>query len=318
MEQTVSSFSPVFHIPHLCFLYIWMICVYLPLPHAGAVCNQRNRRLMKRQLYILFFFLSVAASAQRNDYKTSPFECAWKKVGAAGFSSGQVDFTTLALDPAGEPYVAYSDSINQGKATVMKFDGINGTAVVNSAFSPGAVAHTSLSISLANGHPYVAFEDSANSNSITVMHYDGSSWVVTGNTGFSTGKATSTKLLFSPVGEPVVSFEDHAILQKVTVMKFNGALWENVGSAGFSAGLANYVCAAFGPTGKLYTAYQDYGNLQKATVMEFNGTDWVNTGLPGFSTGKAICLSHAVSPGGEPDVAFSDEPNELPLLHPAM
>ena len=53
----------------------------------------------------------------------------WANVGTAGFSVGEVDFTSLAFNPTdGQPYVAYQDWANSLKATVMKYDystGIN-------------------------------------------------------------------------------------------------------------------------------------------------------------------------------------------------
>jgi hypothetical protein len=42
-------------------------------------------------------------------------------VGNAGFSAGATWFTSLALDSSGTPYVAYPESANGNKASVMKF-----------------------------------------------------------------------------------------------------------------------------------------------------------------------------------------------------
>lgn len=47
----------------------------------------------------------------------------WQNVGSPSFSEGLVFYTSLAFSPSGEPYVAYYDGGNLGKATVMKFDG---------------------------------------------------------------------------------------------------------------------------------------------------------------------------------------------------
>jgi DNA-binding beta-propeller fold protein YncE len=44
-------------------------------------------------------------------------------VGNAGFSAGEVDYTSLAFNGSGgQPYVAYVDYANSQKATVMKYD----------------------------------------------------------------------------------------------------------------------------------------------------------------------------------------------------
>jgi hypothetical protein len=52
----------------------------------------------------------------------------WVNVGNGGFSAGEVEFTSLAFSPSGQPYVAYKDYYYPvyGKATVMKYDSIFG------------------------------------------------------------------------------------------------------------------------------------------------------------------------------------------------
>jgi len=83
-------------------------------------------------------------------------------LGTAGFSDGEADYVSLAVDANGTSYVAYSDVANSNKATVMKF--VNGawTTVGTSGFSADEADYTSLTID-ANGVPYVAFSDYANS-----------------------------------------------------------------------------------------------------------------------------------------------------------
>ena len=52
----------------------------------------------------------------------------WVIVGNAGFTADTAVYTSLAISPSGEPYVAYQDWANSLKATVMKYDystGIN-------------------------------------------------------------------------------------------------------------------------------------------------------------------------------------------------
>ena len=45
-------------------------------------------------------------------------------IGNAGFSAGEVWFTSLAFSPIGQPYVAYEDGANSQMATVMKYDSV--------------------------------------------------------------------------------------------------------------------------------------------------------------------------------------------------
>ena len=96
----------------------------------------------------------------------------WVYVGNAGFSEGETDLTSLAFNPSGQPYVAYSDWANGYKATVMKFDGTNWVNVGNAGFSAGSTCCESLGFNPSNGDPYVAYRDDADSGKATVMTYD--------------------------------------------------------------------------------------------------------------------------------------------------
>ena len=77
---------------------------------------------MKTIIYILTFFIPVVVCAKQNWLKSSPLVYGWKNVGNAHFSAGEAIYTSLAISPSGQPYVAYFDTGNSGKATVMKFD----------------------------------------------------------------------------------------------------------------------------------------------------------------------------------------------------
>ena len=48
----------------------------------------------------------------------------WVNVGKAGFSAGDIWYTSFAFSPSGEPYVAFTDWVNSYKATVMKYDSV--------------------------------------------------------------------------------------------------------------------------------------------------------------------------------------------------
>ena len=161
---------------------------------------------MKKLLYILLFLFPVVAFAQQPWYKYSPLDYAWKNVGNAGFSAGQIGYTSLAFNPINsQPYVAYTDSANSSKATVMKFDGSNWVYVGNEGFSAGEAHCLSLAFS-PTGEPYVAYQDLANSYKATVQKFDGTNWVNVGNTGFSTDVAAYESLAFSPSGQPYVAY----------------------------------------------------------------------------------------------------------------
>jgi hypothetical protein len=237
---------------------------------------------MKKLFYILLFFLPVVVSAQFNLYKDSPLEYAWKYVGNAGFSAGEAVGESLAFSPSGQPYVAYTDWENFGRATVMKFDGTNWVNVGNAGFSQERAIYTSLAFSPNDSLPYVAYQDIGPSSDFgyaTVMKFDGANWVNVGNPGFSEGLIGYTNLAFSPSGQLYMAFIDFMNNIGTTVMKFDGTNWVNVGNAGFSSYAADYISLAFNTDGQPYVAYMDSWNANKATAMTFDGTHWVNVGI---------------------------------------
>ena len=232
----------------------------------------------------------------------------WLTVGSAGFSAGAASYTSLAIDGSGTPYVAYEDSGNYYKTTVMRFNGSTWEAVGSAGFSNSGVVDISLAID-GNGTPYVAYKDYVNSFKATVMRFNGSSWELVGSAGFSAAAANYTSLAIDGNGTPYVAYQDYGNSYKATVMRFNGNSWEVLGSAGFSAGEVYYTSLAIDGSGTPYVAYKDYGNKHKATVMRFNGSSWEPVGSAGFSAGEVYFTSLAIDGSDTPYVAYKDSGN---------
>lgn len=235
----------------------------------------------------------------------APSPAAWATEGSAGFSASNANDTSLAIGPAGTPYVAYSDTANSDKATVMKYDGSAWTTVGSAGFSAGGAYYTLLAFA-PDGTPYVAYQDATNSSKTTVMEYDGSAWVTVGSAGFSAGAAYTLSFAFAPDSTPYLAYMDSGNGARATVMKYDGSAWVTVGSAGFSAGIAANTSLTFGPDGTPYVAYKDGGNSSKATVMQYDGSAWVSVGSAGFSVGAVSYVSLAFAPDGTPYVAYED------------
>ena len=197
-------------------------------------------------------------------------------VGTPGFSSGYVDFISLAFNSVDSlPYLAYQDFGYSQKATVMKYNGTNWVDVGSAGFSAGEADNTSLAFSPSDGQPYVGYQDWGNNGNATVMKFNGTNWVNVGNAGFSIGQASYTSLAFSPSDSlPYVAFENFDNDRKATVMKFDGTSWGYVGPADFSAGATYNEDLAITSTGEPYVVYTD--NLGMLTVMRY---DSVSVGI---------------------------------------
>jgi len=263
---------------------------------------------MKKIIYIFIALVPILCNAQQDTNLSSPSVNGWQNVGNPHFSAGEAIYTSLAISPSGQPYVAYYDGGNSGKATVMKFDGTNWTNVGNAGFSAGVAHWISLVFNPIDGQPYVAFGDDAHSGKATVMKFDGTNWVNIGIAGFSAGQASWVSLAFSSSGQPYVAYTDYGNSIKATVMTFNGSNWVTVGNAGFTPADAECESLTFSPSGQLYVAFADGSTTPylKTTVMKFNGSAWVYVGNPGFSDGTTWSESLAFSPSGEPHVSYID------------
>ena len=203
---------------------------------------------------------------------------AWVQVGSVGFSAGQADHTSIAIDSSGTPYVVYKDYDNSFKASVMKFDGSAWEQVGIAGFSAGQADYTSIEFD-SSDTLYMVYRDGANANKTSVMKFNGSTWVQVGSAGFSAGQASYTSIAIDSSGTPYVTYRDKANTNKASVMKFNGSTWENTGSAGFSVGEVYYITITLDSSGIPYVVYRDAENANKTSVMKLN-SDTTLSGTP--------------------------------------
>jgi|GEM_PF-1634236 len=237
---------------------------------------------------------------------TSPACLNWRVAGTAGFSAGEVAYTSIAVNGSNVPYAAFSDFENGSRLSVLKFNGTDWVNVGTAGFSAGPVYYSSIAID-AVGTPYVAYSDGSASNRAYVQKFNGTAWEPVG-AALSTEAADNISIAIDGSGTPFVAFVDYARGLKATVVKYDGTSWTTVGIPGFSAGATRYTSLAlYGSTP--YVAYSDLDNGSKATTMKFDGTTWTTVGSAGFSAGEADFTSLKIDGTGTPYVAYSDYGN---------
>ena len=229
--------------------------------------------------------------------RTSP---AWGSLGAAGFSAGQADYTSLAFAPDGTPYVAYSNS--SGFVTVKKFNsnGYTWDDVGSPGFSTDVASYTSLAFA-PNGTPYVAYQDAT--NNATVMMFNGTSWSTVGSIG--SGVTSYVSLAFAPDGTPYVAYQNNG--GSAAVMKFSGGSWSAAGTG--LTGIATYPSLAIAPDGTMYLTYKsDDGQTNYAVAVQKLGPtslSWSPLTTPA-SSDQYSYITSAIAPDGTLYIAFQD------------
>jgi len=255
------------------------------------------------RLFLSIFLVTIISNAGNLSFTLAD----WHYVGEAGFSDSAVNSTSLILDVADSPYVAFSDFAKANKTTVMKYIDSEWVNVSLTGFSAAEATFVDMAIDH-HSNLYVAYKDwNSPSNGVTVMYYGGwTSWEVLGTEGFSAGFVEDVKIAVGSDKIPYVAYMDGAHSNKETVMKYTGSIWENVGEAGFSPEMALSTCLALDSNNAPVVVFADAINNCRATAMKFNGSNWKYIGAHGFSPEEARYISFVISSHDTPFVAFYD------------
>ncbi|HEX3040457.1 MAG TPA: Ig-like domain-containing protein [Caproiciproducens sp.] len=140
--------------------------------------------------YLLAANLMNSGAGNLTVMKYSAANSKWEVVGGEGISAGDASQPCITTDKDGTPYVAYRDGGNDGKATVLRYNGTDWESVGAAGFSAGKASYPSIQIK--DGVPYVLYRDGANSNKTTVMKCLTNTSVVTYNAGANGSISGST------------------------------------------------------------------------------------------------------------------------------
>jgi len=241
-------------------------------------------------LIFILLFLTVNTIAQT-----------WIPVGNKGFTEGKVQYSEIAIDHLGTPYVVFQDHANALKATVMKYNGTAWEIVGTPGFSYGEIRHSDIVID-ALGTPYVVFTDDGYSDQTFVYRFNGTDWEVVG--GEAAWKASSTQynsLAVDNEGTPYVALRAAYSGGNITVIKLddNGS-WKLIKNAS----ACQDISLALDNSGIPYIVYQD-SDWNKATVEKYNGYTWDLVGDKAFTSSLASNLSIAFNSENVPFISFS-------------
>jgi hypothetical protein len=228
-------------------------------------------------------------------------------VGSPVLSIGSVNYTSIALDPDGNPYVAYTEGADGNKVFVKKFDGTNWITVGGTSLSVGAGRFVKLKVN-ASGNVYVTYSDGGIGNKTAVKTFDGSNWVDAGadvSTTTTNGINNYQSLAFDAAGTPYVSYTDARYNGKAIVKKLNGSYWTTVGTTGATSGAVRSFKMAVSGLGVPYAVYADWFNNYNATVIKYDGSNWVPVSTNGLSGNPAGNTSIAIGPNEVPYIFYA-------------
>ncbi len=266
--------------------------------------------IKQKKVPIIIFFIMLIVCTYGGYVKAD-----WESFQPASFSDGKASSSAMAIAPDGTPYVAYSDSDHNNKATVLKYNNLQNCwdTVGSAGFSAGSIQNLSMVIAT-DGTPYITYMDYQNGDISVIMKYDSSQncWEDLGHAGLSDGFSNSV-IAIAPDNIPYVVYSDPANDYKLTAANYNSSenQWNTIGNAGFSDNAIQNLSLLIDSNGIPYVAYQYFGNNNKIIVMKYNSlqSHWDTIGLDD-SYGNIAYPSLAIAPDGTPYVAYSDSDHD--------
>ncbi|MBL7726670.1 MAG: hypothetical protein JNM68_03245, partial [Dinghuibacter sp.] len=224
---------------------------------------------------------------------------------AGGFVTTASYYFPMAIDRSGTPYLAYMDSTNNNRPTLLKYDGVNWVKVGTTGFPNNNVTYGAIDMG-SDGTPYFAVSDYQ--NDVTVMKYNGTSWVNVGSPNISGAPVTWITVKIDKLGIPWIAFIRYTMGGYATVMKFNGSQWETVGDAVATENDIYSLSLNFDNNNNPYLGYVDgstYGNTvyYYPTVKTLVGNTWE---WMGFIDTESDYTSVAIAPDGTLYLAFKE------------
>ncbi|QNF34139.1 T9SS type A sorting domain-containing protein [Adhaeribacter swui] len=226
----------------------------------------------------------------------------WLDVNSAELAGGRGANLAFALAQNGTPYVAYSNPIMGGRATVKKFDGAHWVKVGAEGISTDYAGELAIAIDT-NNVPYLAYTDNAANGQLSIKKFDGTNWVVVG-TGLQTNKyPNGLRLAISSTGTPYVAYSENS---QGWVKMLNGTNWQTIGTGSFALPQTEKLAFALDAQNTPYIAYTDATKNGQAFVQRWDGSKWANIGTDAIAAGTALDLSIIVGNNGKPYITYRE------------
>ena len=125
-----------------------------------------------------------------------------------------------------EYFVAFKDIANGGKASVLKFDGVDTWNYLGGAGFTGSQASFIDITSDISGIPYIVYQDASAGGRLSVRKYNpiNDAWEFLGQEGFTEGVGSYCKIEIDNSNRPIIAFSDGNVNNFVSVMRLEEVL----------------------------------------------------------------------------------------------
>lgn len=217
----------------------------------------------------------------------------WETVSDGVFSGNNSSKVKIVFDGT-TPYVAYRESINEGRLTVKKQIGTDWELVGTAGISGKNIQKIDFVID--NGIPYVAYTDADSQRKLMVKKFNGTSWVSVGSGDVSNVSADYPSLTLDENHIPYVVYSDSNDANKMKIKKYDSGSDNWVAISDINIQSIESPRIIFNG-GILYAMYYGWGNGNKLTVSKLNGTTWQKVATdvsPGYFAGADINFNGTV------------------------
>jgi Secretion system C-terminal sorting domain len=220
-----------------------------------------------------------------------------------------IAYEGFAVDNNGITYVVSTDSVNNNKGIVRRFNGVS-WETIGGSFTNGPIAFHTKTVVDKNNIPYVAYIDVLDSYKVKVKKFNGTSWMQVGSP-VTTNSIVSFDIAFDNNNILNVATYDYTL----NLIKFNGSNWTTIATGILANNLFYSISLKISKNNQLFIFGSGFGtslnnsfnlSMMKVTIFKHVGSSLVNFTNYQTPNSQPFLMSYAVDKLDNPYIAFCD------------